>query len=141
MLFRGKYEFLSNFYPCLIVDRNYPDLIYNSVEAAFQATKTLNREERKSLTHIDPSQARMRRRNLKLREDWENIKDSVMTYYCRQKFSDPELRRKLIAVDKPIVEDNFWKDRYWGVYNGTGQNKLGKILTKIRKEALQHKVE
>lgn len=141
MLFRGKYEFLSNFYPCLIIDRNFPDLIYHSVEAAFQATKTLDKEERRPFTYIDASQAKMRGRHLKLRDDWEQVKDSTMEYYCRQKFSNPILRAKLMAVTEPIVEDNWWHDTYWGRCNGIGENKLGQILTKIRKEALQHKIK
>ena len=65
---------------------------------------------------------------------------SMMEYYCRQKFSNPELRRKLIAVEEPIVEDNWWNDIYWGVCNGIGENKLGQILTKIREEALEHMI-
>ena len=64
-----------------------------------------------------------------------------MEYYCRQKFSDPVLRRKLMAVEEPIVEDNWWNDTYWGVCRGVGENRLGQILSKIREEALLHRVK
>lgn len=140
MLMKGKYAFLSNYYKCRIVDREYPGLIYNSVEAAFQAAKSRDEKTRLIFTEISSNFAKKLGRKLPLREDWEQIKDSMMEYYCRQKFSNPELRRKLIAVEEPIVEDNWWNDTYWGVCNGIGKNKLGQILTKIREEALEHMI-
>ena len=36
--------------------------------------------------------------------------------------------------DKFIEETNWWKDQFWGVYNGVGENNLGKILMRIREE-------
>lgn len=65
----------------------------------------------------------------------EDIKLQVMEKALRLKFQNPELRKKLIATgDKELVEGNPWGDRYWGVCNGSGKNKLGKLLMKIRKE-------
>lgn len=46
MRFRGKYGFLSNFYNCCI---EYEGKVYPSVENAFQASKTLSRDERSRL--------------------------------------------------------------------------------------------
>ena len=51
------------------------------------------------------------------------------------KFSDPGLRDKLIATgDAELIECNNHWDRYWGVCRGEGQNKLGKLLMKVREE-------
>lgn len=141
MLMRNEYAFLSNFYPCNIVDRDYQGIIYKSVEAAFQAAKAKEEKIRREFSSLPPNIAKQNGRRLQLRPDWEEEKDSVMEYYCRQKFSDPVLRRKLMAVEEPIVEDNWWNDTYWGVCRGVGENRLGQILSKIREEALLHRVK
>ena len=54
----------------------------------------------------------------------------------RYKFAHhPELKEKLLATgDAYLEEGNTWGDRIWGVYQGQGENRLGKILMKIRKE-------
>jgi predicted NAD-dependent protein-ADP-ribosyltransferase YbiA (DUF1768 family) len=53
----------------------------------------------------------------------------------RDKFSDPELRAKLLATgDEFLVEGNHWGDTYWGVCNGKGRNMLGSLLMKVREE-------
>ena len=46
-----------------------------------------------------------------------------------------DLRDKLLATgDTPLEEGNTWGDRTWGVYQGQGDNRLGKILMKVRDE-------
>ena len=46
-----------------------------------------------------------------------------------------ELRDALLATaDVELIEGNTWGDRIWGVYQGEGENHLGKILMKIRSE-------
>lgn len=42
----------------------------------------------------------------------------------------------LETVDADLVEGNHWKDRYWGVYNGSGENCLGQLLMMVRIELL-----
>jgi len=51
-----------------------------------------------------------------------------------QKFlQNPELRDKLLATnDAYLVEGNNWKDTYWGICNGVGENWLGRILMIVR---------
>lgn len=131
--FRGKYWFLSNFYESPIEDEN---ITYPTVEHYFQAQKTLNREEKLKITKATkPAKAKKMGRQVKLRKDWEDIKLQVMEKALRLKFQDSTLRKKLIATgDEELVEGNPWGDRYWGVCNGSGKNKLGKLLMKIRKE-------
>lgn len=70
-----------------------------------------------------------------IREDWHNIKLSVMVEIVWQKFKqNRELINKLRTISGTIEERNCWGDTYWGTVNGLGQNHLGKILMAIRKE-------
>ena len=54
----------------------------------------------------------------------------------KDKFSrNPELRVKLLNTgDIELIEGNYWGDTFWGVCNGKGENHLGKILMRVRKE-------
>jgi ribA/ribD-fused uncharacterized protein len=131
--FDGEFAFLSNFYPCEIYDKD--GLRYDSVEAAFQAQKTTVANERNMFTMLNPSQAKKLGRKVALRADWDDIKDSIMEGFVRQKFSISPLKEKLLSTgDAILIEGNYWKDHYWGVCKGIGQNKLGNILMKVREE-------
>lgn len=134
MYFRGYYWFLSNFYPVTLRDLEYPSITYGSVEAAFQAAKTLSSEERKAFESLSPREAKRLGRRVFLRPNWDSIKEEIMESYLRQKFSIPMLRKRLEAIEEPLVEDNTWGDRYWGRVNGRGLNRLGALLEKIKKE-------
>lgn len=135
MIMRDKYFFLSNFFPCQLYDIDFPDITYMSVEAAFQAAKVTTHSERTAFSEADPSTAKRLGRRVRLRPDWESVKDSIMEQYLRQKFSPgSRLATRLVSVDEPIVEDNTWGDRYWGRVNGVGKNMLGILLERIRAE-------
>lgn len=130
--FRGEYSFLSNFEKCTI---EFEGLTYPSVEHAFQAAKTLDTDKRLSFTKGSPVCAKRMGRCLKLRPDWEEIKDSVMYACLKSKFRNDDMRKKLIATgDAVLIEGNNHGDRYWGLVNGEGQNKLGRLLMQIRSE-------
>ena len=66
--FRGKYYFLSNFFPAEVT---YNGLTYQNNEAAFQAQKTYSKEERIEFTTLEPRDAKRRGRRVRLRKDWE----------------------------------------------------------------------
>lgn len=51
------------------------------------------------------------------------------------KFSNPLLKRKLLQISEPIVEENTWNDTFWGVCNGKGLNILGLMLENEKKES------
>ena len=130
--FAGKYAFLSNFYMVYV---DYEGLTYTSSEAAFQAAKTFDLEEKKRFADMSPKEVKRAGRRIPLREDWEEVKDDVMYAVCKEKFRNPDLRDRLLATgDEELVEGNTWNDRYWGVCKGEGENKLGKILMRIREE-------
>lgn len=133
-MFRGEFSFLSNFHD---VEIKYGSLKFKNVESAFQALKSKDYEVRKKFENLSGAEAKRLGRKIELREDWSDIKDSVMEYLVRIKFKNVELRRRVLATgEQLLVEGNYWNDRYWGVdlKSGLGENKLGKILMKIRKE-------
>ena len=73
----------------------------------------------------------------KERKDWDDVKNSVMEYGLKQKYSQEPLRTKLIETgDEYIQEGNTWDDTYWGVNidTGEGKNVLGKMIMNIRKQ-------
>jgi N-glycosidase YbiA len=129
--FFGNYRFLSNFWPCRI---KYEGLVYPSVEHAYQAAKTLDCSEKLKICEAKtPGQAK--RMGCTLRSDWEEIKLNVMLDLLRLKFSIPELKEKLLLTeDALLVEGNEWGDVFWGVWEGRGENNLGKLLMKVRGE-------
>ena len=132
--FKGEYRFLSNFYPVAV---EFEGIMYPTVEHAYQSAKTLDMNERKRIAALPtPSDAKREGRKLKLREDWETVKSDVMERCVRYKFThDAELRERLLATGDAILEEgNDWGDRVWGVVNGVGENRLGKILMKVREE-------
>jgi ribA/ribD-fused uncharacterized protein len=132
--FHGDYRFLSNFFPSVV---EFEGITYPTVEHAYQSAKTLDMNERKRIAKCEsPSDAKREGRKLKLREDWETAKFAVMETCVRYKFAHhPELRDKLLATgDATLEEGNDWGDKIWGVVNGEGENRLGKILMKVRDE-------
>jgi ribA/ribD-fused uncharacterized protein len=81
--------------------------------------------------------ARMGRdRKRPLRRDWEAVKDAVMRQAVRTKFTQHEdLRRALLATGEAELVEHTAKDRYWGDGgDGSGRNRLGRILMDVREE-------
>jgi hypothetical protein len=136
MKFRGEYAFLSNMTSSRVTvdDKEYP-----TIEHAFQASKTTNKEEREQVRRAEtPIEAKRIGRKITLRKDWHEVKDQIMYELCKQKFNKEPFKSMLIKVTEPIIEENTWGDRYWGICNGTGLNKLGCIISKIKEELEQN---
>lgn len=132
MYMRNEYAFLSNYYPC---DVEYEGLKFKNSEAAFQAQKEISLKKRAEYCDLPPNEAKRKGRQAILRPYWDEIKDQIMYEVVLAKFTQNEdFKEALMAVTEEIVEDNHWNDTYWGRCNGVGQNKLGKILMKIRKQ-------
>ena len=133
--FEGEYRFLSNFYPAQI---EYEGLIYPTIEHAFQAAKTLDIDARRQVASAStPGVAKRVGRQIKLREDWELVKNPVMMDVVSLKFSEgSNFAEWLIETEyAPLVEGNTWHDQYWGnctcgrsACEPHGGNTLGKIL-------------
>jgi ribA/ribD-fused uncharacterized protein len=94
--------------------------------------------------NLDGKSAKALGRKIKLREDWLDIRENVMEYLVRLKFKHPALRIMLIrTAGADLIEGNYWNDRFWGVdlRSGIGENKLGKILMKVREEVIAEYTE
>lgn len=129
MFFEERFDFLSNFYPCEI---EYNCRVFQSSEAAYQAAKCINPNEREKFINLSPNKAKQLGKRVALRENWEDIKIDIMREIVRIKFRDKTLMNKLKQVKGEIVEDNWWGDTFWGQCDGIGENHLGKILMEIR---------
>lgn len=129
--FQGPNRFLSNFYYCTIT---FEGRVYDTVEAAYQAAKSLDPLTRAAIAHAEtPGEAKRMGSKITLRPDWEQIKPYVMLSLLMKKFSDPVLQKMLLETgDEELIEGNNWGDTYWGVCNGKGKNNLGKLLMDVR---------
>ncbi len=136
--FKGKHRFLSNFYPAKVVLNSD---VYSTVEHAYQAAKTNDLTERKTIQILEtPGQAKRFGRKVTLSSNWDDVKLDVMELLVRQKFTNHKILKSWLlnmTKGKHIIEGNNWNDDYWGVpFGGTGDNHLGKIIMKIRDELL-----
>lgn len=130
--FDGDYRFLSNFHPVPII---LDDVVYPTVENAFQAAKTLDKDMRLAFLFVSPGTSKRLGRNVELRTDWQDVKLSIMHDLLKQKFTLPDLRVSLLATgDATLIEGNDWDDIFWGVCRGVGENHLGKLLMQVRAE-------
>lgn len=153
--FFGEYRYLSNFHLCrVIVDgKEFP-----STEHAYMYAKLADKERDCSffkdegidnkigpfkLTNWYNEVISMSCREVKtwgqmvdLRSDWEDIKLRVMENALYSKFTlNEDLKQKLKETgDLYLEESNWWRDRFWGVCEGKGENHLGKLLMKIRND-------
>ena len=107
-------------------------------EGYFQAMKAFGTYDwefaRTKIPHCDPLDSWSVGQRLKLRSDWEQVKDEIMMTALREKFKDPYLKALLVSTkDYPLVQLKYC--RYWGSGpDGKGLNKLGVLLENLRDE-------
>jgi ribA/ribD-fused uncharacterized protein len=135
--FRGDFDFLSNFYECYVPMTFGKDNIpfeFRNAEAAFQAHKTRNFADLVIFSNMTGREAKKFGRKVKLRDDWNDVRLQIMGEVVLTKFVvNKDLRDKLIATgQRELIEGNTWRDTFWGVCNGKGENHLGKILMEVR---------
>lgn len=136
---KGEYGYMSNFapYPFQLEGKTWP-----TVEHYFQAKKFAGSAHesviQKAQTPMEA--ARMGRdRSKPLRKDWERVKDGIMREAVTAKFAQhPDIAMALIlTAPAKLVEHTAW-DAYWGDGgDGSGRNRLGRILMQIRDEMNQ----
>jgi hypothetical protein len=132
--FRGPYRWLSNYHEAVVT---FEDDDYPSTEHAFQAAKSLDPTWRRLVREAPrPRDAKRLGRTIPLRPDWEAVKDDVMYRVNRDKYTrHADLRARLLDTGRAqLIEGNTWGDRVWGVCDGVGENRLGRILMLIRTE-------
>lgn len=112
---------------------------WSTSEHYFQAQKFHNTEYEEKIRLLDsPMKAAQmgRKRSLPLRSDWENVKDTVMYKAVYEKFKqNEEIKNILLSTGNEELIEKTTDDYYWGCgTDGTGKNKLGIILMKVREE-------
>jgi N-glycosidase YbiA len=112
---------------------------WQTTEHYFQAQKFAGTEhEDKIRNATNPMKAAElgRTRKVKIRKNWDNLKDNVMFDALKAKFTQYEdLRKLLIETGDKILIEHTENDNYWGDGgDGSGKNKLGKLLMKLRIE-------
>lgn len=134
-IFRGRYLFLSNFYPTKIV---FEDITYYNAEAAYQAQKCPCPNDRIKFSRLSADEAKRLGSKITPRLDWDIVKRGIMERVIHAKFTqNPILAIALLKTGSMILrEGNRWQDRYWGVdiVSGEGENHLGNILMSLRNE-------
>ena len=137
--FQGEYRWLSNFWkaPQEISGRTY---FCNEQWYVMNKCEDFHDEIMSATT---PAEVKRLGRKCKMRENWDNIKISVMRVGLNAKFTqNPDLKKKLLDTGNSILEEgNQWGDFYWGCNLdtkkgeiGKGKNHLGRLLMKLREE-------
>ena len=140
MAFRGSRAYLSNFYhaPFTFAGKLWP-----TVEHAFQAAKTLHPDLREKIrSQVTPGEAKALGRVVELRNNWEQIKVTIMGELLQEKFiQHHDLGSKLLATgNEELIEYNTWHDNIWGdctcakCAGISGENLLGKLLMETRRK-------
>lgn len=140
--FRYENYFMSNFHNAPIFYKYY---WYSNAESAFQAQKCPGRED--DFANLEGAEAKKLGRKVKLREDWEEVKDAVMFDVLSIKFEPyTVLSRRLMSTSPAIlIEGNTWHDNHFGVCacerckSAKKENKLGQMLMQIRNNLLSGK--
>ena len=70
-------------------------------------------------------------RQIKLRPDWEEVKDNITMIVLRAKFDQyPELKRLLLSTAGHTLVEHTENDNYWGdAGDGSGLNRLGDFIS------------
>jgi ribA/ribD-fused uncharacterized protein len=132
----GKYGFLSCLYkkPIIFEEREFP-----SAEHAYQFGKFRDEDTRKwAMNAPKPHLLSILAHGLfswDIVSNWSKIKVNRMYNVLKAKFSDNELKNKLIDTGDSILIENSKSDAFWGVGpHGKGKNTLGNLLMKVREE-------
>ena len=131
----GKYGFLSMLFkkPIIFEDREFP-----TGEHAYQFAKFRDKDTREwALNAPKPHLLSILAHGLfswDIVSKWSEIKVDRMHNVLRAKFSDRELREKLLETGNSILIENSKSDAFWGIGKGKGKNMLGVLLMKVRKE-------
>ena len=114
-------------------------LIWPTAEHYYQSSK-FNDDELRDTIRLAPSPMAAKLLANKNREqqtkDWPSRKDAVMYMSLDAKFSQhPELTILLMSTGTKRLAERPTEDDYWGENNeGVGQNRLGKLLMKLREQ-------
>lgn len=145
--FKGQYRYLSNFYPCNVVDGR--GNVWPSSEHLYQGMKTTDGKVQKVIREFPFKGLKQIGKSIELRPDWNEIRVDVMRAVVRLKFrQNSDIKEQLLSTGiATMIEGNYWHDNFWGncycnnssgkhpeCILTTGANQLGTILMEIRAE-------
>lgn len=145
--FRGKYEFLSNFYRGVDDGITIDGILFDNTEVPYQISKFLDPDLRRAFYDLTPGQSKRLAKAYKneIRPDWTQVNIDIMCQLLKQKFK-PEgwLMGYLVETEgEELVELNTWHDNFWGnctcgrpACQMEGENWLGRLLMEIREEEI-----
>ena len=138
----AEYGCFSNFsmHPVLI-----DDILYQTTEHYFQSQKFTDESIRKQIRNAKtPYEAAQlgRDRSFLLRRGWESMKDEIMLKAIRAKAAQhDDFKETLISTKNAVIIEHTKNDSYWADGgDGSGKNRLGKILMKVRDEICENKI-
>ena len=134
-----KYGEFSNFafFPIKLKGK-----LWKTTEHYFQAQKFAEKAHQEKIRKAaSPMKAAQlgRSRKVRILKNWDNMRDNVMYDALKAKFTQHEnLKNMLLETEDSILIEHTENDSYWGDGgNGTGKNKLGKLLMRLRNELRQ----
>ena len=143
----SEYHELSNFFKCSV---KYKGKTFNCVEQCYQWSKATFFNDYKTARAIigtkDPSRQKFLSKHISgfVKQKWHDKRDDLMEELINCKFSqNPHLAEKLCATGTLQLGEAISYDNYWGtglsivsknttIQKHWGQNKLGKLLMKLR---------
>lgn len=144
--FFGGDHFLSNFHasPFVVDGKKYATNEHYFQAAKFFTTAPAYAERiRLAKTPFEAKTLGGKRAStkagVKMRFDWDSVRDSIMDKGLMAKFSQNRtlLNKLLMTGDMELIENSPYDD-YWGTGpRGNGQNKLGLLLTIVRKHFIK----
>ena len=129
-----EFKFLSNYFRATFTEA-ITGITWPTVEHYYQAHKT---EDPSDFVFIaassTPKIARERGQKCKMRNGWDEMKESVMYEALILKFTqNDDLREMLLATDGFELVEFAPFDGYWGNgKDGNGKNRLGILLMQLR---------
>lgn len=126
----------SNFalYPIKLAGKIWP-----TSEHYFQAQKFEDKAYQEKIRKVSSpmkSAELGRSRKVKIKRNWDKIRDNIMYDAVLAKFTQHnELKELLLKTEDAFLIEHTVNDNYWGDGgNGKGGNKLGLILMKVREK-------
>lgn len=138
--FREEYDFLSNMYEFEV---EYKGLNFPSSEHLYQWLKVdpnvpdakMWQDKIQNAAHGKVAKTLVRKPGFPFRpvKDVDEFRLRAMKVALWAKFKQPEMAKRLLDTkDTALVEHNTWRDDFFGVHNGMGQNHLGRLLMELR---------
>ena len=128
---------LSNFYvaPFTLNGKTYPTVEHFFQSQKFPGDPVLQEKIRVAKTSVGAKRSG-RTQSEHFRQDWEQVKETVMLEGLGAKFGqNPQLADLLRSTGTAMLIEKMPRDSYWGSGpNGCGRNRMGRLLEQVRRD-------